>query len=125
MAWQLADPYILGAHAKSFLKAQMKIPAEPIESIPKPLELLDGIAKAGDHAGVVSPIDPGVDTPEEVRDRMLEAAKYVVIEQLGMTDDCGFSPFSDDSSTTREPAFAKVRARAEGTGLAERIVGNG
>jgi 5-methyltetrahydropteroyltriglutamate--homocysteine methyltransferase len=74
--------------------------------------------------GVVSPIDPRVDTPEEVRDRVLEAAKYIPLEQLGTTDDCGFSPFSDDTSTTRETAFAKIRARVEGTQLAERILGN-
>jgi 5-methyltetrahydropteroyltriglutamate--homocysteine methyltransferase len=61
--------------------------------------------------GVISPIDPRVDTPEEVRDRVLEAAKYIRLEQLGTTDDCGFSPFSDDTSTTRETAFAKIRAR--------------
>src|ERR1700684_3203971 len=74
--------------------------------------------------GVVSPIDPHVDTPEEVRDRVLEAAKYIPLEQLGTTDDCGFSPFSDDTSTTRETAFAKIRARVEGTRLAEKILGN-
>ena len=74
--------------------------------------------------GVVSPIDPRVDTPEEVRDRVLEAAKYIPLEQLGTTDDCGFSPFSDDTSTTRETAFAKIRARVEGTRLAEQVLGN-
>ena len=74
--------------------------------------------------GVVSPIDPRIDTPEEVRDRVLEAAQYIPLEQLGTTDDCGFSPFSDDTSTTRETAFAKIRARVEGTQLAENILGN-
>ncbi|HEY8671444.1 MAG TPA: 5-methyltetrahydropteroyltriglutamate--homocysteine methyltransferase, partial [Terriglobales bacterium] len=74
--------------------------------------------------GVVSPIDPRVDTPEEVRDRVLEAARYIPTDQLGTTDDCGFSPFSDDTSTTREKAFAKIRARVEGTQLAEQILGN-
>lgn len=73
--------------------------------------------------GVVSPIDPRVETPEEVRDRVLEAAKYIPIDQLGTTDDCGFSPFSDDTSTTRETAFAKIRARVEGTQLAEKVLG--
>ncbi len=73
--------------------------------------------------GVVSPIDPHVDTAEEVRDRILEAAKYIPLPQLGTTDDCGFSPFSDDISTTRETAFAKIRARVEGTRLAEKILG--
>jgi 5-methyltetrahydropteroyltriglutamate--homocysteine methyltransferase len=68
--------------------------------------------------GVVAPIDPAVETPEEVRDRTLEAARYIPVEQLGTTDDCGFSPFSDDTSTTRDTAFAKIRARVEGTRLA-------
>jgi 5-methyltetrahydropteroyltriglutamate--homocysteine methyltransferase len=69
--------------------------------------------------GVVAPIDPRVETPEEVRDRTLEAAAYIPVEQLGTTDDCGFSPFCDDTSTTREKAFAKIRARVIGTALAE------
>jgi len=68
--------------------------------------------------GVISPIDPRVDTPAEVRDRVLEAAEYVPADRLGTTDDCGFSPFSDDTSTTRETAFAKVRARVQGTAMA-------
>jgi 5-methyltetrahydropteroyltriglutamate--homocysteine methyltransferase len=73
--------------------------------------------------GVVSPIDPRVDTPEEVRDRVLQAARYIPLDQLGTTDDCGFAPFSDDTSTTRETAFAKIRARVEGTYLAEQVLG--
>jgi 5-methyltetrahydropteroyltriglutamate--homocysteine methyltransferase len=72
--------------------------------------------------GVVAPIDPRVDTPEEIRDRVLEAAKYIPIEQLGTTDDCGFSPFSDDTSTSRESAFDKIRARVEGTALAADMI---
>jgi len=72
--------------------------------------------------GVVAPIDPRVETPEEIRDRVLEAAKYIPIEQLGTTDDCGFSPFSDDTSTSRETAFDKIRARVEGTALAAEII---
>ena len=40
------------------------------------------------------------------------------IEQLGTTDDCGFSPFYDDTATSRETAFAKIRARGAGTALA-------
>jgi 5-methyltetrahydropteroyltriglutamate--homocysteine methyltransferase len=73
--------------------------------------------------GVVSPIDPRVDTPEEVRDRVLEAAECIPLEQLGTTDDCGFAPFSDDTSTTRKTAFAKIRARVQGTRLAEEALG--
>jgi 5-methyltetrahydropteroyltriglutamate--homocysteine methyltransferase len=73
--------------------------------------------------GVTTPIDPHIETPEEVRDRVLEAAEYIPIEQLGTTDDCGFSPFSDDTSTTRDTAFAKIEARVRGTSLAEKLIG--
>ena len=73
--------------------------------------------------GVVAPIDPHIETPEEVRDRVLEAAEYIPVGQLGTCDDCGFSPFSDDTSTTRDTAFAKIRARVEGTALAARQLG--
>ena len=75
--------------------------------------------------GVVSPIDPRVDSPEEIRDRILEAAEYIPADQLGTTDDCGYSPFSDDSSTTRDTAFAKIRARVLGTALAADMIGSG
>jgi 5-methyltetrahydropteroyltriglutamate--homocysteine methyltransferase len=72
--------------------------------------------------GVVSPIDPRIERPKEICDRVLEAARYIPVEQLGTTDDCGFSPFCDDTSTTREKAFAKIRSRVEGTALAEDIL---
>jgi 5-methyltetrahydropteroyltriglutamate--homocysteine methyltransferase len=72
--------------------------------------------------GVVAPIDPHIETPEEVRDRVLEAARYIPVAQLGTTDDCGFSPFCDDTSTSRDTAFAKIRARVEGTRLAAAVL---
>jgi len=73
--------------------------------------------------GVIAPIDPHIETPEEVRDRVLEASEYIPIEQLGTTDDCGFSPFSDDTSTSRDTAFAKIQARVRGTELAAKRLG--
>jgi 5-methyltetrahydropteroyltriglutamate--homocysteine methyltransferase len=73
--------------------------------------------------GVIAPIDPRIESPTEVRDRILEAADYIPIEQLGVTDDCGFSPFSDDTSTSRDIAFAKIQARVRGTALAVEIIG--
>ncbi len=73
--------------------------------------------------GVISPIDPHIESPEEVRDRVLEAARFIPLPQLGTTDDCGFSPFCDDVSTSRETAFAKIRARVVGTAMAERDLG--
>ena len=73
--------------------------------------------------GVIAPIAPRIETPEEVRDRVLEASEYIPIEQLGTTDDCGFSPFSDDTSTSRDTAFAKIQARVLGTQLAATLIG--
>ena len=73
--------------------------------------------------GVIDPIDPRVETPEEVRDRTLLAAEYVPVDRLGTCDDCGFSPFADDTSTSRETAFAKIAARVTGTGLAAQQLG--
>jgi 5-methyltetrahydropteroyltriglutamate--homocysteine methyltransferase len=73
--------------------------------------------------GVTDPINPRVETPEEVRDRVLEAAEYIPLPRLGTTDDCGFSPFGDDTSTTRDTAFAKIRSRVLGTELAARQLG--
>lgn len=61
--------------------------------------------------GLTDPIDPRVETPEEARARVLEAAEYIAPDRLGTTDDCGFSPFADDTSTAREIAFEKIRAR--------------
>jgi len=73
--------------------------------------------------GVINVLEPRVETPEEVRDRILQAAKYIPLDQLGTTDDCGFAPFSDDTSRSRETAFAKIRARVAGTRLAARVLG--
>jgi 5-methyltetrahydropteroyltriglutamate--homocysteine methyltransferase len=72
--------------------------------------------------GVTDPINPRLETPEEVRDRVLEAAQIIPVESLGTTDDCCFSPFADDTSTTRDTAFAKVKSRVEGTFMASNIL---
>src|SRR5918997_6887374 len=46
--------------------------------------------------GVIDPLTPEGETPEQVRDDLLAAAKHIPVERLGATDDCGFSPFSRD-----------------------------
>lgn len=73
--------------------------------------------------GVIDPIDEAVETPDEVRDRVLEAAEYIDPGRLGTCDDCGFSPFGNDTSTSRETAFAKIRARVAGTDMAAARLG--
>ncbi len=80
--------------------------------------------------GVIDPKTPRVESPEEVRDQLVSAARYIPAERLGSTDDCGFSPFSIDDKpqhaspdAARDIAFAKITSRVEGTGLASAILG--
>jgi 5-methyltetrahydropteroyltriglutamate--homocysteine methyltransferase len=73
--------------------------------------------------GVIDPLNPRVETPEEVRDRILEAARFIDPSHLGTTDDCGFSPFGDDVSTSRDTAFAKIQARITGNAMASEVLG--
>ncbi|WP_328454374.1 MULTISPECIES: cobalamin-independent methionine synthase II family protein [unclassified Amycolatopsis] len=89
------------------------------------LEVIQGVRKADQRVfvGVIDPIDPRVETAEEVRDRVLAAAQYIPADRLGTCDDCGFSPFADDTSTSRDIAFAKITARVEGTKLAAEKLG--
>jgi methionine synthase II (cobalamin-independent) len=75
--------------------------------------------------GVTNPQDPRVETPQEVCDALLLAAKDIPKKRLGSTDDCGFSPFSIDvkpkhgsPDIARDIAFQKITARVEGTKLA-------
>ena len=68
--------------------------------------------------GVIDPISQTLETPDVVCERTLEAAEYIPAEQLGTTDDCGFSPFADDISTARDLAFSKIAARVKGTAMA-------
>jgi 5-methyltetrahydropteroyltriglutamate--homocysteine methyltransferase len=72
--------------------------------------------------GVIDPIDPTIETPVEVCDRVLEAAEFIPVARLGTTDDCGFAPFGDDTSTARSTAFEKIRARIAGTELAAKAL---
>ncbi len=68
--------------------------------------------------GVINVIDNAIETAEVVRDRVFLAAEYIPLEQLGTTDDCGFSPFEDDTSTGRDIAFTKIQVRVKGTQMA-------
>lgn len=92
---------------------------------PRALSLIAEHARPGQRifVGVTDPISPRVETAEEVRDRVLEAAEYIDPGRLGTCDDCGFTPFGDDTSTTRETAFAKISARVAGTRLAAAELG--
>jgi 5-methyltetrahydropteroyltriglutamate--homocysteine methyltransferase len=92
---------------------------------PRVLSSIRSLLKPGQmlFVGVTDPINRRVESPEEVRNRVIEAAKIIPVSSLGTTDDCGFSPFADDTSTSRETAFAKIRSRVEGTAMAGKVLG--
>jgi 5-methyltetrahydropteroyltriglutamate--homocysteine methyltransferase len=110
-------PDLLNLHAGRFY---IQLASEPDR--PRVLGIIREHAGAEQliFVGVIDPINPTVETPEQVRDRVLEAAEYIPLDRLGSTDDCGFAPFGDDTSTARETAFQKIRARVVGTELAAR-----
>jgi methionine synthase II (cobalamin-independent) len=71
-----------------------------------------------------------VESAQEVPDQLIRAANHIQKEQLGSTDDCGFSPFSIDEKPNhgspdyaRDVAFQKIRNRVEGTKLAAEKLG--
>jgi 5-methyltetrahydropteroyltriglutamate--homocysteine methyltransferase len=92
---------------------------------PRVLKMIREYAKDEQRifVGVIDPVDPRIETPEEVRERVLEAAEYIPLERLGTTDDCGFAPFGDDMSRSRDTAFDKIRSRVVGTALAAKALG--
>jgi methionine synthase II (cobalamin-independent) len=80
--------------------------------------------------GVINPLDPEVETPEQVRDQLVAAAKHIPVERLGATDDCGFSPFSRDEKPkhgspdfARDIAMQKIANRVKGAQMASEELG--
>jgi len=73
---------------------------------------------------------PRVESPQEIAGHLVRAANFIAREQIGSTDDCGFSPFSIDEKPNhgspdhaRDVAFDKIRSRVEGSRLAAEKLG--
>ncbi len=99
------------------------------ESIGKNLRDANGVAQVA-FVGVINPLNPRIESPEEVRDALVRASNFIPKEQLGSTDDCGFSPFSMDEKPNhgspdfaREVAFQKITNRVAGTRMAAENLG--
>lgn len=80
--------------------------------------------------GVIDPLNPQVETPEQVKNDLITASKHIPVERLGATDDCGFSPFSLDEKPkhgspdfARDIAFQKITSRVQGVQLASQELG--
>lgn len=89
----------------------------------------DGVAQVC-FIGVIDPLNPRVETAEEICDALVTASKYISKERLGSTDDCGFSPFSIDKKpkhgspdAARDIAFQKITSRVKGTRMASEKLG--
>jgi methionine synthase II (cobalamin-independent) len=100
------------------------------ESIGKNLRTdADGVTQMA-YIGVINPGNPRVESADEVAGRLVRAADFIPAEQLGSTDDCGFSPFSIDEKPNhgspdyaRDVAFQKITNRVEGTRRAAEKLG--
>ena len=82
------------------------------------------------YIGVTNPGNPRVETAQEVCDQLIAASKHIPKDQLGSTDDCGFSPFSIDvkpnhgsPDVARDIAFQKITSRVQGTKMAAEKLG--
>lgn len=90
----------------------------------------DGVKQVA-FIGVTNPLNPRVESPEEICDDLVTAAKYIPKDQLGATDDCGFSPFSIDVKPVhggnpdfaRDVAFQKITNRVKGAAMASEKLG--
>lgn len=82
--------------------------------------------------GVINPLNPRIESAQEVSDALVRAANFIPKERLGATDDCGFSPFSIDEKPNhgspdyaREVAFQKITNRVAGAKMAAEALGVG
>ncbi|MGH3568691.1 MAG: 5-methyltetrahydropteroyltriglutamate--homocysteine methyltransferase [Pseudonocardia sp.] len=89
----------------------------------------DGVTQMA-YIGTTVTQSPRVESAQEIADNLIRAANFIAKEQIGSTDDCGFSPFSIDEKPNhgspdyaREVAFDKIKARVEGSRLAAEKLG--
>ena len=106
-----AGPFRYQTYANSYLEK-----AKQFTNMPVKQAVISASALSLLYTNV---LNLGIETPEEIRDTILEAAEIIPVEQLGTTDDCGFPPFADDTSTSRDTAFSKIASRIKGTRRAE------
>lgn len=126
-------PHLLSLNAGYFLLSYSS------ESLFNRMSVLHAIAENFRHEangikqmiylGVANPCNPEIETAEDVCLMLMEAEAAIPKDQLGATDDCGFSPFSIDSKpacggpdAAYDMAFEKMKARVEGANMASRIL---
>lgn len=70
------------------------------------------------YLGFVSHLAKDIETPKRIAERIVLANEILGVVP-GVSECCGYSPFCNDLTTTRDWAFEKIRARTEGAKLAE------
>ena len=79
---------------------------------------LMGLLKGKDvHVGVIDVASNSIETPEEVAGVLREATKYVPVERLIASTNCGMAPMP------RNVAYAKLRAISRGAALLRKELG--
>jgi hypothetical protein len=80
--------------------------------------------------GVTNPLDHRLESPASIRDALVEAAKYIPVDQLVAANDCGFLMFSIDvkpkhgsQDFAQEVVRSKFRIRLENVRLASEVLG--
>jgi len=89
----------------------------------------DGVTQMA-YLGTTVTQSPRVESAREIADQLIRAANFIDKNQIGSTDDCGFSPFSIDEKPNhgspdyaREVAFSKIKSRVEGSRMAAEKLG--
>mgnify|MGYP003693539389 CR=1 FL=1 len=65
--------------------------------------------------GVVNPRSDEIETPAQVRERVLAAMKYVPAERLFLNPDCGFGTFAARPMNTSDVAARKLADDGRGS----------
>ena len=84
--------------------------------------LKDNMGNKNLYLGFVSHLAKDVEVPSRVAERIVMATKFLG-KPIGASECCGYSPFCNDLTTTREWAFEKIRARVEGAKIASKQLG--
>jgi 5-methyltetrahydropteroyltriglutamate--homocysteine methyltransferase len=84
---------------------------EPLRFVPKGKQVV---------LGLITSKKPDLEAKDDVKRRIEEASRYVHIDQLCLSPQCGFSSTLDGNSLTRDQQIAKLRLVAE---IAEEVWG--
>ncbi|MGH3255327.1 MAG: 5-methyltetrahydropteroyltriglutamate--homocysteine S-methyltransferase, partial [Streptosporangiaceae bacterium] len=77
---------------------------EPLRFVPKGKQVV---------LGLVTTKRPDLESPDDLKRRVDEAAKYVPLDQLCLSGQCGFSSTVEGNTVTADQQLAKLRLIVE------------